>query len=93
MQARQSAVFAEMAQRPVLDDAGPQTAELEQAVATVAGERVAEDLNRILTGRERLDDKQVCESGIAGGTVLYRLEEPYRARFAAVLARSFAALE
>jgi hypothetical protein len=93
MQARQSAVFAELAHRPVVSGRGPPSAELEQAFATVAGRRVAEDLDQMLKGRGRLADKQVCELGIAGGTALYQLQEPYRAQFAAMLARSFAALK
>jgi hypothetical protein len=93
MQARQSAVFAEMGQQPVVGDGGPPSAELQQAVTFAVGERLAEDLDRMLTGRARLADKQVCDLGMVGGTALYRLQEPYRAQFAATLARSVAALE
>lgn len=93
MQARQRAVFAEMGQRPIRGDAGPASAELQRAVATVVGEPVAEDLDHMLAGRGKLADKQVCEMGIAGGAALYRLEEPYRAQLAAMLARSLARLE
>jgi hypothetical protein len=93
MQARQSAVFAEMGHKPIVGEDGPPSVELQQAVATVVGEKVAHELDQMRTGPRRLADKQVCELGIAGGTVLYRLQEPYRAQFAAMLARSFAVLE
>ena len=93
MQARQSAVFAEMDRRPIPDDGAPQSAEVRPAVAAVVGEQVAADLDRILTSKGRLADKQVCELGVAGGAALYRLQEPYRTQFAAILARRFAALE
>jgi hypothetical protein len=93
MQARQSAVFAEIDQRPILDKGRPQPAEAQQAVASVLGERVAADLDRILTTTGRLPDKQVCELGIAGGAALYRMQEPYRTQFAAILAKRFATLE
>jgi hypothetical protein len=93
MQARQSAVLAEMRHEPLAGDGRPPSVELQKAVASVVGERVAEDLDHMLTARGRLADKQICELGIAGATALYRLQEPYRAQFAASLARSFALLE
>lgn len=91
MAARQSAALAELRKRPITVSDSEASPELKQALVAVLGERAAADLERYLTARTPLTGKEICELGVAGGVAVYRLDEPYRAQFAAILANHFVA--
>jgi hypothetical protein len=90
MTARQSAALATLRNRPVMAGENEASGDLKRAVAAALGGQVAADLDRSLSATRRLTNKEACELGVAGGAALYRLQEPYRAQFAGILANHFA---